>query len=69
MHHDLQVRYARNLSLPEVGETGQKRLLASKVLVIGESLSGQMMVVDALNNAIRKVKLSRGPACACCGGR
>ena len=28
-------RYARHLSLPEVGVDGQKRLLASKVLCIG----------------------------------
>ena len=35
MKHDLAVRYARNISLPEIGETGQERLLRSKVLVIG----------------------------------
>lgn len=28
-------RYARHLSLPEVGEAGQRKLLASKVLVVG----------------------------------
>ncbi len=28
-------RYARHLVLPEIGEEGQARLLASRVLVIG----------------------------------
>ena len=35
MDHDVEVRYARNISLPEIGVKGQKRLLASKVLVVG----------------------------------
>jgi molybdopterin/thiamine biosynthesis adenylyltransferase/rhodanese-related sulfurtransferase len=30
-----RLRYARHLTLPEVGEAGQKRLLAAKVLLIG----------------------------------
>ena len=30
-----RIRYARHLVLPEVGETGQARLLASRVLVVG----------------------------------
>jgi molybdopterin/thiamine biosynthesis adenylyltransferase/rhodanese-related sulfurtransferase len=32
---DQRTRYSRHLLLPEVGEEGQRRLLASKVLVIG----------------------------------
>lgn len=32
---DQVVRYARHLALDEVGETGQRRLLASRVLVLG----------------------------------
>lgn len=32
---DQRIRYSRQLSLAEVGETGQQRLLASKVLVVG----------------------------------
>lgn len=35
MHHNQQTRYARHISLPEIGEGGQEKLLASKVLVIG----------------------------------
>lgn len=32
---DQQGRYSRHLLLPEIGETGQRRLLSSRVLVIG----------------------------------
>src|SRR5579884_3560634 len=33
---DIQLRrYARNISLPEVGVEGQERLLAAKVLIVG----------------------------------
>lgn len=28
-------RYQRNLVLPQIGETGQEKLLASKVLIVG----------------------------------
>lgn len=35
MKHDQEVRYSRNISLPEIGKEGQKKLLKSKVLVIG----------------------------------
>lgn len=35
MHYDQKIRYARNISLPEIGEKGQQKLLDSKVLVIG----------------------------------
>lgn len=35
MDHNALVRYARNISLAEIGEAGQEKLLASKVLVIG----------------------------------
>ncbi len=39
-----------------------------EVLGIGESLSGTMMVVDALTNSVDKIKVKRNPACSCCGG-
>ncbi|WP_024302029.1 molybdopterin-synthase adenylyltransferase MoeB [Pseudogulbenkiania sp. MAI-1] len=35
LDHQARERYARHLTLPEVGEAGQARLLASKVLLIG----------------------------------
>lgn len=38
-----------------------------ELLGIGESLSGQMMLVDALTNNIRKIKVPRARACVCCG--
>ena len=39
-----------------------------ELLGIGESLSGHMLLLDALKAEIRKVKLPRDPACVCCGG-
>ena len=38
-----------------------------ELLGIGESLSGHMMIVEALSNTIHKVKVLRDPACSCCG--
>ena len=38
-----------------------------ELLGIGESLSGSMLLLDALGANIRKVALPRDPACACCG--
>lgn len=35
MNQEELVRYSRNIKLPEIGEVGQEKLLASKVLVIG----------------------------------
>lgn len=35
MDHDQQVRYARNITMPEIGEQGQEKLLHSRALVIG----------------------------------
>ena len=35
MNHEQKVRYARNISLNDVGEVGQVKLLESKVLVVG----------------------------------
>lgn len=35
MKHDQEVRYSRNITLPEIGKAGQEKLLESKVLVVG----------------------------------
>lgn len=35
MQHDQEIRYSRQLTLPEVGKEGQEKLLNSKVMVIG----------------------------------
>ncbi len=45
MRHDQAIRYARNISLPEIGEDGQKRLLQSKVLVIGAGGIGSPLLL------------------------
>lgn len=38
-----------------------------EIVGIGDSLSGQLLLVDGLSAAFRKVKLPRDPACSCCG--
>ena len=35
MNYELASRYARHLMLPEIGEEGQKKILSSRVLVVG----------------------------------
>jgi adenylyltransferase/sulfurtransferase len=35
MYFDQNIRYSRNIALPQIGKSGQDKLLASKVLVIG----------------------------------
>ena len=35
MNYELNNRYARHLMLPEIGEEGQKKILSSRVLVVG----------------------------------
>ncbi|MBQ1796506.1 MAG: HesA/MoeB/ThiF family protein, partial [Prevotella sp.] len=35
MNCELNNRYSRHLMLPEIGEEGQKKILASRVLVVG----------------------------------
>ncbi len=45
MHHDQLVRYARNISLPEIGEKGQQKLLKSKVLVVGAGGLGSPLLL------------------------
>ena len=47
--------------------TWQATEVIKELLGIGESLSGQMLVVDALNASVRKLKLPRNSACPCCG--
>jgi len=38
-----------------------------EILGIGESLSGSLLICDALGTTFRKVKLKRDPACPLCG--
>ncbi len=38
-----------------------------ELLDIGESLSGQLLIVDALGATWRKIKVNRDPGCALCG--
>lgn len=38
-----------------------------EILGIGDSLSGSLLIIDALSTTIRKVRLRRDPACPLCG--
>jgi adenylyltransferase/sulfurtransferase len=38
-----------------------------EILLIGQSLSGHLLLVDGLDSQIRKIRLNRDPACPCCG--
>ncbi|MBK8908463.1 MAG: molybdopterin-synthase adenylyltransferase MoeB [Rhodospirillales bacterium] len=40
-----------------------------ELLGIGQSLSGWLMVLDALSSTVRKIRVRRDPACPLCGDR
>ncbi len=44
-YHDQEIRYARNISLPEIGMEGQERLLRSKVLIVGAGGLGSPLLL------------------------
>jgi molybdopterin-synthase adenylyltransferase len=54
---------------PLAGMMGSMQALEAmkELLGIGESLSGQLLVIDSLHWSIRKVALPRDPACHSCG--
>ncbi|UAT42869.1 molybdopterin-synthase adenylyltransferase MoeB [Anaplasmataceae bacterium AB001_6] len=45
MYHEQLVRYSRNISLPEIGNEGQKKLLNSRVLVVGAGGLGSPLIL------------------------
>ena len=45
MQHDHEVRYARNISLPEIGKGGQAKLNAASVLVVGAGGLGSPLLL------------------------
>ncbi|MCP4923928.1 MAG: molybdopterin-synthase adenylyltransferase MoeB [bacterium] len=47
--------------------TWQATEVIKELLGIGTSLSGSMIIVDALSASVKKLKISRDPACPCCG--
>jgi molybdopterin/thiamine biosynthesis adenylyltransferase len=49
--------------------TLQATEVLKEIMGIGESLSGRLLIWDALDAAFRKVRLRRDPACAVCGER
>jgi adenylyltransferase/sulfurtransferase len=56
---------------PLVGIIGAMQAAETLKLLagIGESLSGRLLLLDALNMDVRTVKLQRDPGCAVCSGR
>jgi adenylyltransferase/sulfurtransferase len=48
--------------------TLQATEVLKEIMGIGESLSGWLLIWDALNSEFRKVRLRRDPECASCGG-
>ena len=38
-----------------------------ELLNIGESLAGQILILDVLRNNVRKMRIPRDPVCSCCG--
>lgn len=56
---------------PLVGIIGAMQAAeALKILTgAGQTMSGRLLLLDALNMDVRTVKLQRDPACAVCGGR
>jgi len=40
-----------------------------ELLGIGASMSGQLLIFDALATTFRRVKVARDPACPLCGGQ
>jgi molybdopterin-synthase adenylyltransferase len=45
MHYEQEVRYARHISLPEIGKEGQSKLQNSKVLVVGAGGLGSPLLL------------------------
>lgn len=54
---------------PLAGVAGSMQAIEAikELLAIGESLSGQLLMMDALNWSVRKTVLRRDPACVYCG--
>jgi adenylyltransferase/sulfurtransferase len=49
--------------------TLQATEVLKEIMGIGESLSGRLVIWDALQAEFRKIRLRRDPGCAVCGGR
>ena len=56
-------------SIAGVIGTAQATQILKELLGLGESLSGGLLLYDALNTTFRKIKVPRDPACALCGSQ
>ncbi len=52
LSNNKQRRYSRNITLPEVGEEGQERLLSSKVLVVGAGGLGSPLLLYLASSGV-----------------
>lgn len=58
MEKDFNIRYARQIAVPEIGEEGQRKLSDSKVLVIGCGALGSMVVMQLAGAGIGTIGIS-----------
>lgn len=56
-------------SIAGVIGTAQTTEILKELLGLGESLSGNLLLYDALNTTFRKIKVPRDPACPLCGSQ
>lgn len=56
-------------SIAGVIGTQQASEVLKELLELGESLSGQLLLYDALNTTFRKIKVPSDPACPLCGSQ
>jgi molybdopterin/thiamine biosynthesis adenylyltransferase len=68
MSEDNELRFSRQLSLPQIGSAGQSRLANGTVLVVGlgSDLEGQLWAYDGLTGSTRAMKIKRRPDCPVC---
>ena len=60
MNHNQKIRYSRHLTLPEIGEEGQEKLLSSKVLVVGAGGLGSPSLLYLAAAGIGNISIADG---------
>lgn len=54
---DEKLRYSRNILLAEMGEEGQRRLLGSKVLIVGAGALGSVVAMYLAGSGVGEIRL------------
>lgn len=52
MNHDQKIRYSANISIPQIGIEGQKKLLNSRILVVGAGGLGSPLILYSAASGI-----------------